>query len=477
MAFAGKTKALLGPDLYKGTFDVVTGTPAIPNGIAVKAAVKEQAIALSKIDARDGIKVLQNLGHEAWDTIKPLLDQSALKPVLVDGAHNFHPSMLVHQAEGTSKLQDNILRMQSDSSGGSGGALEQLKLSIEKISTKPIADSIDTVIGINNDLLRLSKQPVLSREQATAVAAVEDKFHAHMKVIQNEVAVLKPQAEAILAKPEQSANDEKLLEKYYAAEDTLYRVVTDRLKVSYGWNEKAGVMLDNAISVKSGMGTQRQVSTDISHLFGSGLDKNPVIKNVLEANGIPLERAKDWVGIPMQGECGADHAGCDYLLANKNTGEIYTIDITEKATGMKAGNLLESQLTNRDLGFADKKVPAERKHLVIGVANDLTRDNLIYNVSKAEKIPKPAAEKIVVQQEQKQLAEIIAQTISRPSKLNIFDTPLPSADPETVASRQAYELWRFKTGLEKIGYADWADSINNAIGYIKSRNPGLPRLK
>jgi hypothetical protein len=221
------------------------------------------------------------------------------------------------------------------------------------------------------------------------------------------------------------------------------------------------------------MGTQRQVSNEISDLFGAGLDKNPVIEGVLKTNGLPAERAKDWVGIPMPGASGADHAGCDYLLANKNTGEMYTLDITEQAIRMKARNILESKLTNPELGFRDKHVPAERKHLVIGVVDDLTRDNIIYRLTKAGELSDNDAMKMADSLERKQLAGIIAHTISQPSKLNILDTPLPSAHSEIPASRQAYELWRFKTGLEKIGYSDWARSISASMRYIKSRNPEL----
>ena len=376
-------------------------------------------------------------------------------------------------------LQDNILRMQSATPVDSGSSIEQLKAKIENVSAKPIADSFGTVIGVNSDLLNLSKLPVTSRNQADALATLEDKFIDHMKTIRNDVTTLKPQAEAIEAKAAASAAEEKLVEKYYAAEDTLYQVVTDRLKTLYGWNE-VSPMKDTGIYMSSGMGTQRRISNAISDMFNHGLDKNPYIQSVLETNGVSEARAKDWVGIPMPGSSGADHAGCDYLLANKATGEIYTLDVTERAIRMKSGNLLESRLTNPELGFWDKDIPVERKHLVIGVADDMTKDNLVFRQSRALKISRDAAEKLVNEQEQKQLAGIIAQTISRPSELNIFDTQLPSArsaippNPEIPVSRQAYELWRFKTGVEKKGYADWAKSIKRSIGYVKSKNPGLP---
>ena len=130
--------------------------------------------------------------------------------------------------------------------------------------------------------------------------------------------------------------------------------------------------------------------------------------------------------------------------------------------------------TNRDLGFPNKDIPDERKHLVIGVADDLARENATFRLRNDLGMPHAEAEKLLKQQEKEQLAEIIAKTISQPSKLNIFDTPLPSALTDAPASRQAYELWRFRTTLEKIGYSNWARSMTKSIGYIKSQNPGIP---
>jgi hypothetical protein len=315
---------------------------------------------------------------------------------------------------------------------------------------------------------------VTSRDQANALAILEDKFIDHMKTVRNEVTALRPQAEAIQAKPEASAGEEKLVEKYYAAEDTLYQVVTDRLKTLYGFDKHVGSGTDTGIYFSSGMGTQREIANQISKLFKSGLDKDPVIQSVLKANGVSPERAKDWVGIPMTGASGADHAGCDYLLANKNTGEMYTFDITERASNMRTGSLVESRLTNHELIFPNKDIPNERKHLVIGVADEIEKRNALYKFVNDAKMSVPEVERLLEQKEREQLAEIIAKTISQPSKLNILDTPLPSAITDAPASRQVYELWRFRTSLEKIGYSDWARSINKSIGYIKSHNPGLP---
>ena len=143
--------------------------------------------------------------------------------------------------------------------------------------------------------------------------------------------------------------------------------------------------------------------------------------------------------------------------------------------GICNGRVVDSHLTNRSLEFPDKDVPTERRATVIRVADETTIDNLVYRLRNNDPaLSRREAEKMIVFQEQKELAEIIAQTISRPSELNTIDTQLPSGDPSIPASRGAYELWRFRTALERIGFADWARSITRSIGFVKSQNPRLP---
>jgi hypothetical protein len=84
------------------------------------------------------------------------------------------------------------------------------------------------------------------------------------------------------------------------------------------------------------------------------------------------------------------------------------------------------------------------------------------------------AEIRIKEKEKEQLAEIIAKTLAQPSRLDFLDTPLPSATQYAPASRQAFELWRFRTRLEEIGYTKWAQSTKGSIDYIKSQNRGLP---
>jgi hypothetical protein len=90
-----------------------------------------------------------------------------------------------------------------------------------------------------------------------------------------------------------------------------------------------------------------------------------------------------------------------------------------------SGVIIVFCLTNHDLIFPNKDIPNERKHLVIGVADELERHNAIFKLSKESKLSALEAEKLLQQKKREQLAEIIAKTISQPSKLNILDTPLP----------------------------------------------------
>ncbi len=172
----------------------------------------------------------------------------------------------------------------------------------------------------------------------------------------------------------------------------------------------------------------------------------------------------------MPGSSAADHGGCDYLLVNRTTGEMYPIDVTENCKFVRHGRVVDSKLMNSSL-VSEK--PADRQQLVIAVPEDVE----IENATDAEwaklssKVKDPMFEETV---RNRQVAEIIGHMISRPSRLNILDAQLPASEPGIHPSRQAYELWKFSTDLSRLGYPKWADSLEKAIKYLKSQDRNIP---
>jgi hypothetical protein len=147
---------------------------------------------------------------------------------------------------------------------------------------------------------------------------------------------------------------------------------------------------------------------------------------------------------------------------------MYTFDVTEKVVTLRHGRIADSILTDKNLVFtADKNIPMERKSTVIGAATGENIRNMMFRIKENEKIPMDEAEKLVELAEQKQLAEVIAKTISQPSSLNIFETRLPSANPFTDPFVQVYELEKFQTDLKKLGYDQWAGRLGAAIGWTR----------
>jgi len=481
--FADKSKAMLGPDCYKGAFALATGGVGIPEGSTLGAAIKDETGAcLKQINVTSIAKSLKTLGDECWDAFAVVANGGGQRKLAFAGVPN--DGLLAMTAKEGADAESRILKTTGATPGGRSfeTPFSKLAVDIDKLAKTPVLENLEGLSQINKELLDMrSNMQVQKFEQAEALARVEKKFEKQLGDLRNEVEKLKSEAKRIELKPDahRTAEEEKFLEKYYAAEDTLYDVLKEKLVKQYGWDGR-GSGLDRSISKRSGGGTQREVSNSLKSLFDKGLEKNPYFQAALKANGVDPERAKDWISLPMPGENAADMAGCDLLLVNKSTGEMYPIDVTEKTLGLRNGKLVDSRVINSGLEFPDKNVPLERKNLVIGVADDVTRDNLNSRLRLANpSLTRQEAAKMLDLQRENELAEIIAKTISTKSKLNILETPLPSSDTSRDPSVMAYELWRFGHELEKLGYDNWKRVIDSSIRSLRTKfhGQGIPNYQ
>jgi hypothetical protein len=354
-------------------------------------------------------------------------------------------------------------------------SISSLRQELLGFDGKPLGERLKSLEQINRDLIKQEQIPITDRRQAHALGAglkdVDSMFQRQALEVIKEVKTLKPQADEIGAKLKLTDAEEEFLNQYTEKESTAYQLVKDRLKEVYGWDEKASGMADKSFSDKDGIATQRRVNNEMSNLLNDGLDKNYTVKEILKAKGISPDRARGWVGMPMPEGSAADKAGCDYLLVNKGTGEMYAFDVTEKTITMRHGRIVDSILTDKNLVFdtSEKNIPLERKNTVIGAVPENIRDDMIYRLTDKEGLSEAAAKNRVKLAEQNQLAEVIAKTICQPSSLNIFETRLPSANPTSNPLVQVYELQKFQADLRQLGYDQWASRISAAIGYLQRK--------
>jgi len=76
LAFSDQTRTMLGPEVYKGAFTVVTGGAGMPGGPGVREAAKEEAShTLAKIDMKAVSENLSRLSQETWDKLAALCGQ------------------------------------------------------------------------------------------------------------------------------------------------------------------------------------------------------------------------------------------------------------------------------------------------------------------------------------------------------------------------------------------------------------------
>lgn len=470
---AKQTKSMLGPELYKGAFVLATGGIGIPKGQTIAAGVKEELKHTSgKLDMKEILAGMGKLKEEVWQTISNMLSPQG-RQLAAEG----HPGVFMHSAAGRLGPEDQILQMQGRAGGRAFETVQKWSSSIknefEQLLNKPLCEKFDLAAQLNSKLLDKGKAAITSKAEKEALTKAENEFAGHMRTMQQDFEAEKAVAKTIEAKPlaQQTKAEQERLERFYAMEDRHYEIMTSRLKERYGWDGRSSGMLDTTIEMQAGFGTQRRVCNQLSRVLNEGLENNQLVSRILKEKGKDPERAKGWLGIPMRSGSAADHAGCDYLLVNKETGEMYAIDMTERTMGLRNSRTADTKLTNRSLEFPGKNVPAERLNTVIGVADELTMENLAFRQMMNKKgLSRTEAENLVGMQEREELAEIIARTISEPSPLNVFNAALPAAG-SAAPSRLVFDLARFQHGLEEIGFRNWARAVQKSIDYLKKQNP------
>lgn len=474
LRYSERTKTLIGPEIFHGVFALATGGAGLPEGKALRNAGEEQLEnELTKVDLKKLTESFQELGQNALDSLAETL---GAKPqwAHVDGVPD------VFGKVGKEELDRGVLMMKGEARSSWNAPLDQLDSELRGLSKSSLNDFCEGLKNAQTKLLELNKESVLEKSQVNALLKLEDKFQTNYRKLQEEYLVLKRQVSAFEEKDPETltASEESLSEQCYKLEDALYEMTKERLEKMYKWEPRATTQRDLSVSVNGGIGAQRRINNTISSIFAENLSKNPTVAKIFKERNIPMERAKDWIGIPIQGSPlpAADHGGCDYLLVNKSSGEMYCFDITERVSGLNKGKIVDSRLTNSTLAI-NKDTPTERVQWVIG-----TRENTFFNMVtdiKSQLARDPAnrkltesslyekAEAMVTEMEKAQVAEIIARAIAVPSKLSLYDVRLPSNLPNIPVSRKLFELELFRSDLEKIGFTEWAGSLANGRHHLK----------
>lgn len=471
--FADHTKTTLGPEYYKAAFDITTGGAGLPEGSTLGAGIKEETSNIVKqINFAKVAESFKGLGKECWDAMGVLANGGNQRRWAFAGVAN---DSFLAMSSFEKKVEPGILRMTGEASGGHPTDLliKKLAAELEEHLKAPLFDSLESARAFNKELLDRRNTITIERiDQAKTLGMLEGKFDKQILNLRDEVVRLKPQAEKIELKPvgERSAHEGQILDEFYAAEDAVYEILTEKIMKQYGWDGKSAAMADSFVGAKSGAGTQREISNALKSLFDSGIEKNEYFQQAIKNAGGKSDRARDWISLPMPGHNAADMAGSDILLINKSTGEMYPIDVTEKTLCLRSGKMVDSRVTNSKLEFPDKNVPLERKHLVIGVADETTRDNLNLRLrQESPKLSRTEADKLLLKQRENELAEIIGKIVAQPSKLNVLETPLPSSSEKCSPTLMAYELWRFGKGLERLGYDEWKRVVDSSIRSLRTR--------
>lgn len=473
--FSERTKVLIGPEIYHGAFALATGGAGLPEGKAIRKAGEEQiGNGLSKIDAKKLIERAKSLGQEAIDSLSSVLGPKPRWALAGGPAEGFG-------GLAKEELDRGILMMKGEAKSAWQGPLDKLDAGLKDLSTGSLDDICGGLKRIQNDLLNLKKESVLDKSQVEKLTKLENAFQSNFKSLRDEYLALKKQVAAFEHKDPDllTAAEELLSERFYKLEDALYEITKERLEKMYRWNPHLALPQEGAFSKMGGMGTQARVSNNIENILSANLSKNPVVAKIFAEKGIPIERAKDWIGIPIDGTPlpAADHAGCDFLLVNKSSGEMYCFDITQKASGMNKGRIMDSPLTNPTLGHKD--VPSERRNWVIGTMEDtyfnLSRDlerklaSDPANQNKTPRVIQQMAEEMATNIEKSQLSEIIARTLAEPSQLNLFNTRLPSNLPDIPLSRMIFEIELFRADLKKIGFTEWSGALARTRDHLRAQ--------
>ncbi|MBX9722470.1 MAG: hypothetical protein K2X81_13815, partial [Candidatus Obscuribacterales bacterium] len=368
---------------------------------------------------------------------------------------------------------------------------EQLQKHLASLASKPFEERVSGLQAASKILLKFEKPAekgagvpeVINAIHASALAETDKLFQTQVKALRGDLEALKPKVEAI-EKQSGALSDaqQKILDRYYAGEDAIGEMVSERLVSRFGMKDKQFKMVDLGVD-SGGFDVQRKGANLLTCLMDSEpkLNKDGVSEGfktahktflaALKEHGISAERLNGFVSIPMAKHSAADEVGCDCLLVNKHTGEYYAIDFTSNIEGPASAKLFSSKVLDSEFRLGPgKNVPADRLDTVIGAAGGQQEKAIRNAISNANPgMPAHKIDELVTQEEQKQLAEIIAKIISHKSKLNILETPLPSGLTDGTFSRMAYECRRFGSALENVGYSQWKASITGVSKFLQGQ--------
>jgi hypothetical protein len=395
---------------------------------------------------------LAGIGESAAIPVEPLAQSSSIHRDFRDRQHQNTPD--------TNLASDRLMLMKQPNATASPLEwLESMKTELIRIDDRGAKEKVESIRDMWKHLERFDRMPVDSIQQAQLMLEVDQLFNNQMRQIKWE------------AKRRESIEvpDEQLAE-HCAPQKLVAQIVRDRLARSYAWDTYSKGQLDrvNTANVQQGIQVQAEISNAISEMLSSGLHLQPGVVAILSANGHGRKRAMDWSGVPVPASSAADKAGCDYLLMHRLTGELIPFDTTLKGTNMRSGALIDSRLVNQSLQWVDKTVPAGREDWILAALDQNAWERRVLETSrKGAGTTWTRALESTRAQLKEQLATIVAHAVSPHSRIDVFGAQVPSNDPTLPPSRQLYELWRFRAGLEQVvGLPEWSDGLKGSMGYL-----------
>lgn len=131
--YAKQTRQLIGKEAYKGVFVVATGGAGIPEGQALKAGVREETShALGNLDVRDLANKIQNLGHDALESISSIFKDhhpAKMRPATAGAANEALQMISKPHFERPAHIQNNTLKMEGNPRNSSPGASGKREIS------------------------------------------------------------------------------------------------------------------------------------------------------------------------------------------------------------------------------------------------------------------------------------------------------------------------------------------------------------
>jgi hypothetical protein len=209
-------------------------------------------------------------------------------------------------------------------------------------------------------------------------------------------------------------------------------------------------------------------------------DYTPAQKVIDKAINDSLTRASNWMGIPVPAGCVLDQLGCDYLMVNKHTGEYHPLDVTIQGEN-RADRLVDCQSLNPQLTWSSvsadpskngKHMPSDRSRWAMSVPDEAAWEQAVSARMVSMKIDRRAAETLVESEARASTARAVVATLQTPSKLNLFEHPLPSLETNLDNNQRRTEAQKFVKQLYAVGLGGWARDIEQRLihGYLRGRN-------